>query len=130
MRRGDSPNYPVEPGARPGHVVIQEGHMRDAVTGEEITPPGPGAWRWTGDRWEQVVTSEAKLKAAALRLLDSVRPFISALEVEPGADGEELYGDLAEALGLPRDYGSDDWREREAETRPSDRGSDDPIGHG
>lgn len=48
----------------------------------------------------------------ATRLLDNVRPFHSALEVEYHADGEELYGDLAEALGFPRDYGSDSYRAR------------------
>jgi hypothetical protein len=55
-----------------------------------------------------------ELREAASRLLDNVSPHISALEVDHGADGEELYGDLAEALGLPRDYGSDSWRERTA----------------
>jgi hypothetical protein len=43
-----------------------------------------------------------RVRAAAMRLLDNVDPYGSALEVEHGADGEELYGDLAEALGLPR----------------------------
>lgn len=50
------------------------------------------------------ITPCDRLAIAAKRLLDNVTPFGSALEVEHHADGDELYGDLAEALGLPRDY--------------------------
>jgi hypothetical protein len=46
----------------------------------------------------------SRLEGAAQRLLDGVTPFISALECEHGVDGEELYADLAEAIGLPRNY--------------------------
>ncbi|HEV2928883.1 MAG TPA: hypothetical protein VGW74_09330 [Propionibacteriaceae bacterium] len=45
-----------------------------------------------------------RIVTAARRLLDNVTPFISALEVEHDADGVQLYGDLAEAIGLPRGY--------------------------
>lgn len=51
----------------------------------------------------------AAVAVAARRLLDNVTPFGSALEVEHHADGEQLYADLAEALGLGRNYRPENW---------------------
>ncbi len=68
------------------------------------------------EAFEQALAQIEDLRSAATRLLDNVSPFISALEVEHDADGEELYADLAQALRLPRDYGSDSWRARQADS--------------
>lgn len=72
----------------------------------DLLPDGVEVWP------AQVAAYIERLSRAARHLLDSVSPFHSALEVEHGADGKHLFGDLAEALGLPRDYGSDDYRDR------------------
>lgn len=55
-----------------------------------------------------VAVSTDRLRAAARAVLDGTTPHVSALECEHGVDGEELYADLAEALGLGRDYRPED----------------------
>lgn len=46
----------------------------------------------------------ATIEANAKYLLDHVTPCVSALECEHGTSADELYADLAEALGLDEDY--------------------------
>jgi hypothetical protein len=63
--------------ARPGDMEIVGDKTYDAYTGQEISPPGPGAWRWTESGWERVKGSDYDARAIVRDLAATPPPVMS-----------------------------------------------------